>query len=367
LLKSSEMSAPPSAKWKDSTVVTSRNRSWLSHLANQEVEKVMSLTHVRQASYGVTAVLALTLLGTSCTAEPGAGPAATHITVGALPVVDNVGLYIAADEGIFKRVGLSVTIRQVVQSTKAIPEMQKGAISIIGGANDVSFMAVSAKAAKDPADPPFRLVMEAATCAPGTFDVLTLPDSGITKPADLAGKTIAVNLTGNVQTLTINSVLKADGVNPSSVRYVVVPFPEMIAALRAHRVNAISAVEPFATAAELTTGAEPVLDQCQGPTENFPLSGYWATATWVRQHPATVRAFVKAMAQAQTIADNDREVVEKTLLTYIPKLSKMEAAILALDTFPTSVDAIQLKRVSDLMYSGHLLSRPFDVHSILTK
>jgi NitT/TauT family transport system substrate-binding protein len=326
----------------------------------------MWLTSVRRVSCGFTAALTLALVGTSCTAGTASSPAATHITVGALPVVDNVGLYIAADEGIFKRFGLSVTIKQVVQSTLAIPLMKKGDINIIGGANDVSFMAASASA---PADPPFRLVMEAATCAPNTFDVLTLPSSGITKPANLVGKTVAVNLNPNVQTLTINAILKADGVkNPSTaVHYKVVPFPAMVNALQAHQVDAISAVEPFATAAELTTGALPILDQCQGPTDNFPLSSYFATTAWAKQHPAVVLAFQKAMAQAQAVADSSREVVEKTILTYIPKLTKMEAAILALDTFPTSVDAIQLQRVADLMYSGHLLTKQFKVGPLLIK
>jgi len=71
------------------------------------------------------------------------------------------------------------------------------------------------------------------------------------------------------------------------------------------------------------------------------------------------------MAQAQAIADNSRGVVEKTIMTYIPKLTGVEASILALETFPTSIDAAQLQRVVDLMYSGHLLSAPFKVKSLL--
>jgi len=108
----------------------------------------MWLTRVRRASYGVTAALGVALLSASCTSASAGPGATTHITVGALPVVDNVGLYIAADRGIFKQVGLSVTIRQVVQSTLAIPLMQKGQINIIGGANNVSFIQA---AAEDPA------------------------------------------------------------------------------------------------------------------------------------------------------------------------------------------------------------------------
>jgi hypothetical protein len=73
------------------------------------------------------------------------------------------------------------------------------------------------------------------------------------------------------------------------------------------------------------------------------------------------------MAQAQAIADNSRGVVEKTILTYIPKLTGVEAAILALDTFPTSIDTVQLQRVADLMYTGHLLTTPFKVSTLLAK
>jgi hypothetical protein len=73
------------------------------------------------------------------------------------------------------------------------------------------------------------------------------------------------------------------------------------------------------------------------------------------------------MAQAQAVADSSREIVEKTILTYIPKLTRTEAAVLALDTFPTTVDAVQLQRVSDLMFAGHLLSKQFDVGNLLAR
>src|SRR5262249_58254725 len=113
---------------------------------------------------------------------------------------------------------------------------------------------------------------------------------------------------------TINAILKDNGVNPAAVHYVVFPFPKMVTALATHKVDAISAVEPFATAAELNTGAVPILDQCQGPTDNFPISSYYATNTWVRQHPAAVTAFQHAKAKAQAIADNSRGVVDETVL-----------------------------------------------------
>jgi NitT/TauT family transport system substrate-binding protein len=284
------------------------------------------------------------------------------ITVGALPVVDDVSAYIAADDGIFKKDGLSVTIKQVLQSTLAIPEMEKGAIDIIGGGNYVSFIQASAK---DPASPRFRVLSEAATCTSGSFDVLALPSEGIQTPANLQNKTIAVNLTNNIQTLMINSVLKSDDVNASLVHYVVIPFPKMVAALEAHKVDAISAVEPFATTAEQEAGAVPILDQCSGPDSNLPLSGYFSTSAWAQQHPDAVHRFQQAMAQAQEIADTDRAQVEQTLLKYVKGLTKVQAATITLEQFPIALDGVQLNRVSNLMQEAGLIHSSIQASSLI--
>ncbi|HEY0932377.1 MAG TPA: ABC transporter substrate-binding protein, partial [Trebonia sp.] len=180
---------------------------------------------------------AVTLLTSSCggPASGAADPGTISLTVGALPVIDDVGVYIAADRGIFKQFGLNVTIKPVLSSTVAIPMMRQGAVNIVGGGNYVSFIKL---AAANPASPPFRILAEAATCSSGSFQVLALPSTGIQAPADLKNRTIAVNLTGNIQTLMINSVLQADNVDPALVHYVVIPFPKMVAALEAHQVDA---------------------------------------------------------------------------------------------------------------------------------
>jgi NitT/TauT family transport system substrate-binding protein len=308
------------------------------------------------------AAAAVALFTSSCGGGSAANPGTISITVGALPVVDDVSAYIAADEGIFQRDGLNVTIKQVLQSTLAVPEMQKGTIDIIGGGNYVSFIKASAS---NPANPPYRILSEAATCASGSFDVLALPSSGIQTPADLQHKTIAVNLTNNIQTLMIDSVLKSDDVNPATVRFVVIPFPKMVAALEAHKVDAMSAVEPFITTAEQKAGAQPILDQCSGPDSNLPLSGYFSTTAWAQQHPQAVRRFQQAMAQAQEIADTDRAQVEQTLLKYVTGLTAVQAATITLEQFPTSLDGAQLNRVSNLMQEAGLIRSSIQASSLM--
>ncbi len=128
----------------------------------------------------------------------------------------------------------------------------------------------------------------------------------------------------------------------------------MVAALESHKVDAMSAVEPFVTKAEQTAGAVPIVDQCSGPDSNLPLSGYIATSAWAQRNPVAVQRFQQAMAQAQEIADSDRAEVEKALLTYVPGLTREQAATITLEQFPTSLDSVQLNRVS----RAHGRSRP---------
>jgi NitT/TauT family transport system substrate-binding protein len=311
-------------------------------------------TRTGRPSWWAAAAAAAVLLTSACSggATSSSTSGTDSIVIGALPVIDDVSAYIAADEGIYQRFGLNVTLKTVTSSLVAISQMQAGTINILGGGNYVSFIQ---EAARTPASPPFKILAEGATCSPGSFNVLALSSSGIQTPASLAHKTIAVNIPNNIQTLTINSVLAADGVNPATVRYVVVPFPKMGAELKDHKVDAISAVEPFATEAEQASGAEPILDQCSGPTSDIPLSGYFSTSTWAQQHPDVVKRFQEAIAQAQEVADTNRLEVEKTLVKYVTGLTPEEAGTITLEQFPTSADAVQLNRVSDLMREAGLL------------
>ena len=63
--------------------------------------------------------------------------------------------------------------------------------------------------------------------------------------------------------------------------------------------------EPMSAMAEETYGDQELADLDQGATVNFPIDGYVATQAWARQHPKTAAAFVQAIEQGQTLANND--------------------------------------------------------------
>lgn len=310
------------------------------------------------------ASLATALVIAACGSSGGAKPSAsglekTHLTVAALPIVDDAPLFLAIKKGYFKQEGLTVTPKVITQSTLALPDLLHGSVDIVGGGNYVSYMEGQASGTFS-----LKILVAGTECKPASFGVLALPSSGITSPAKLAGKTIAVNLTNNIQTLTADAALKADGVNPASVKYVVVPFPDMAAALKAGRVSAISVVEPFLSGAEQALGAKLVLSQCSGSLASFPLSGYFATESWTQRFPHTAAAFQRAMEKAQAYAEANPDAVRQVLPTYT-KVTAAAAQHLVLNSFPATMSATELQRVADLMHTGGVLQSPFNVQPML--
>ena len=308
--------------------------------------------------------LGMVLLTAAC-GSSGGPPAAdqtslekTHLTVAALPIVDDAPLFLAIQKGYFRQQGLTVTPQLIAQSTLALPDLLHGSVDIVGGGNYVSYFGGQAKGTFD-----LRVLVAGAACQPDSFSVVAMPSSHITSAAGLAGKTIAVNLTSNIQTLMTNVQLTAAGVSPSRVRYVAIPFPDMGAALKAGRVNAISAVEPFLSGAE-SAGARPVVSDCAGATASLPLSGYFATAAWTQKYPHAAAAFQRAMARAQALANSDPAAVRQILPTYT-KITAAAAQAIHLEAFPASTSAAQLQRVATLMRSGGLLPRRFSVQSMI--
>jgi NitT/TauT family transport system substrate-binding protein len=311
------------------------------------------------AAAGAAAALVVSACGSSPpAASNSSGLEFTHVTVGALAITDDAPLFVAIKKGYFKQQGLTVETKIVAASTDAIPDMLSGSVDIIGSGNYVSFFQAASKGVIK-----INVLAAGSTCTSDDLDVMAMPSSKITSPADLAGKSIAVNLTGNIQTLTINAVLKAKGVNTSGIKYVVVPFASMPAALAAGRVDAISAVEPFVTATE-KAGAKAVLPQCQGTTADVPLGGYYATQAWVKKYPKTALAFQRAIEKAQVTSNANPKLVQQVLPTYT-KITSAVASKIALPYYPPTMVASQLQRVADLMLAGGLLSKPFNVTPIL--
>ncbi len=148
--------------------------------------------------------------------------------------------------------------------------------------------------------------------------------------------------------------------NSNTVTWVPMSQSAELAALKSGQLKAILVSEPYIYQAESQFGAVEVLDAASGSTANLPLSGYVATEAWVKSHGAAVAAFRSSLSHAQATAAMAGPV-QQTLQTSPVGLTKEQAALVTIGTFPTSTNASDLDRVARIMYEEHLLKNPLGV------
>jgi NitT/TauT family transport system substrate-binding protein len=287
--------------------------------------------------------------GSTAASTGSPGPEKPDLTVAVVPAISAAGLYIAQQRGYFAAAGLHIKIVPIASGVNALPDLLSGSVDVDEGQWAADLAAQASGAVK------LHALAAASSGGPGVQEVVTPAGSPITTISQLRGKVIAVNALKGLAVLLTSNVLSAYGVPASSVRFVVIPFPVMGAALAAHRVDAAFIAEPSLSAAEDGDGATPLFDVDQGAAQDFPISGYVTTAAWARKYPRTAAAFTKALEHGQRAAGTSRPAVEQALIPAL-HITKVTAAVMALGTFPLTVSPVQLQRVADLMKTSGLLS-----------
>jgi NitT/TauT family transport system substrate-binding protein len=307
-------------------------------------------------------VAALGLLAAACsggsdTGSSGSsgGPEISSITIGSLPVVDAAPAYVAEKAGYFKQEGLTVKFQQAQGGAALIPSLVSGDIQV-AFSNWVSLFLAKSHGID------LTLIADGDKAKPGFSGVFVMPNSPIKTPADLAGKKIAVNTLNNVGGLVISAVLKSQGVDPKTIKFVEVGFPDMGATLQRGDVDAVWVVEPFTSAVKATLNARPIIDPFSGPTAALPVGGYAVTKQFADKNPKTVAAFARALDKAVADSNADRSKVDEVVPTYI-KIDAATASKVTLPIYSATPNALELQRVADLMQQFGNLSQRLDVAS----
>jgi len=284
-----------------------------------------------------------------------------RIKAGILPIVDLLQLFVGDSNGYFSQEGVKVETVTMAGGAQIAPAVEAGSLDL-GWSNTVSIFLAHERG--------FDFVF----FAPGAFEVdpnnrphkLLIPaDSPVTGAQDLVGKTIGVNTLANIPHVAVLAWLGSRGVDPSLVRFVEIPFPDMPAALRARRVDAALAIEPFVTVA-LSQGVARVLDPKPFAVfgKRVLVASWFAKRSWLERNRDAAAAFNRAIRKANDyIIRNPNEV--RALIPRYTRVPPDLAGQIALPGFFPVVFESDIQPVIEVSVKNGLLKKSFPAREIL--
>jgi NitT/TauT family transport system substrate-binding protein len=274
----------------------------------------MTTGHERRLRSAVLTSLVLPLVvacagGPSPSAKNGA---VAKVEVGIIPIVAVAPIALGVEKGFFKEERLDVQTHIGQGGAALVPAVVSGQYNFAFG-NNVSLLVARSKGL------PIRIVSAANSAGndPDPIEeALVARNPAITSPADLAGKTIAVNTLNNIVELTIRATLQAAGVDAGTVKFVEIGFPDMPTALEQGRVDAADIAEPFLTAAN-EKAARIIARPFRVLQQNMYISSWFSTDAFLKANPDVTDRFLRALDRSKKYAtehpDEARATVQRLL------------------------------------------------------
>lgn len=282
------------------------------------------------------------------------------ITVGVIPIVDVAPIYLGVEQGFFEQRGLDVTLQTAQGGAAIVP-------AVLNGEFDFGFSNITSLLIAQTQGLPLKIVAagDSTTGKPGEdFAAVVAPQgSSIAGPADLAGRTVAVNTLNNIGTTTISKVVEDAGGDASTINFVELPFPDMPAALAEGRIDAAWGLEPFLTIMR-NQGATPVTWNYAETDPNLVIAAYFTTQQKLEEDPELVEAFTEAMNESLEYAQDNPDAARGALGSYT-QIDPAVAEALILPRWPSEIDADAVQLLADLAEQDGLVDTPPDVEALL--
>ncbi|MEV4346814.1 ABC transporter substrate-binding protein [Actinoplanes sp. NPDC049596] len=284
----------------------------------------------------------------------------TALKVGVIPIVDVAPIYLGVKQGFFKSEGLDVTLETAQGGAAIVPGVVSGQFQF-GFSNTTSLLLASSQGL------PLKVVSAGVASTGETGKdfgaVIVKKDSPIKTAADLAGKRIAVNTLKNINTTTVNKVVRDAGGDPSTIKYVELGFPDIAAAVAKGDVDAGQVVEPFLTIAA-GQGDRQVVSNYAGTDPDLMVGLYFTSQQFLSKNPEVAQKFTAAMAKSLEYASSHGDEARAVLNDY----TKIDPAVqksLVLPKWPSTVGQDSVQVLSDLALQDGLITKQPDLGTLL--
>lgn len=309
-------------------------------------------------------------------ATPGAGEAETQdegeedggaemetatVRLAALPLANYTIFKAAEEQGYLEEEGIELDITYVPQGAVALE-------ALIGGSVDVAFPAhlefIQASTQHDN----LRILMGFTRLpdeGPDNTAFLVREGSGIESPEDLGGKRLAAGLLNSINHFYTQIWLEQHGVDPATVSFVEVPFPNMQDALDNEQVDGVFNVEPFVTVMTDKGGYLNIGHPYMEVNPGFTIIPPTVRQEWLDENPEVAERLVRAFEKG---AQYLREAEESERIRLVSEFTEIDSGLveqMQLPIYETTVRVDTIQKTADLALERGMIDTEVDVASLL--
>lgn len=277
------------------------------------------------------------------------------LRVAGIPIDVGASCYYAKDMGFFEKHGLNVQLISFANGPAV-------ASALIGGSLDVGDGDASVLSEGHEKGLPFVMIAPSGMyrASSPTSAFLVAKDSPIMSPKDLIGKTIGLASLASYGAAIVFVWLQKQGIKPSDLKIVEVPFFSMPQMLASGRVDAIQAEEPILSMVKDQTRVLGYPGSAIG--SQFIEGGYFVTVDFAKQNQDTIRRFNDAIAEtdawANTHHDESYAILAKNSKSAPPKdMTRI--------FYPERLRVADLQPVIDATAAAGLIKKSFPARELI--
>ncbi|NYH55079.1 NitT/TauT family transport system substrate-binding protein [Nocardiopsis arvandica] len=283
----------------------------------------------------------------------------TTVTAGVIPIVDVAPVYLGVEQGFFEERGIDLRLESSSGGAAIVP-------GVISGEFDLGFSnIVSLIVARGQGLPLTTLTNGVTTTGEQGADmggVFVQDDSSIQDAGDLEGLTVASNNLKNIGDTTVRQSVRVAGGDPSSVKFVELPFPDMPAALDSGQVDAVWAVEPFASIIR-QAGHREIASNFVDTHSELSVAAYFASEQRQAEDPELFADVTAALEESMAYAQDNPDEVRRTISTYT-EIDQGVIDELVLPRFPSEINRESVRTLADLMVTDGLVDSEPDLDAL---
>ncbi|MQA95890.1 MAG: nitrate ABC transporter substrate-binding protein [Streptosporangiales bacterium] len=315
----------------------------------------------RRRTAAILAVAGLLAAATACGSgeETQTGTQVDEVAVGVIPIVDIAPLHLGTQKGFFSKRNIKLTLTEAQGGAAIVPGVVSDKFQF-GFSNVTSLVLARSKGL------PVKIVANGnnstGTVRKDFGSVIVAEDSPIKRARDLEGKRVAINTLKNINESTVRAAVTADGGDETKVKFVELPFPDIVPAIEKGEVDAGQVVEPFQTIGK-QGGMREVAWNMAEPIQDLTVATYFTTEKQLKSDPELVERFTAAVNESLAYAESHQDEARAVLPSYM-KLDPKVASALTLPKWPTEVNRQSVQELADLAAREKIIDKPLDTGTL---